>query len=69
MKSISKACRDDPVECWDEVVGRWLQDGSDPPEDYPVTWEALIKALDDGGGLGNEIKKLCTALQNQPQEF
>ena len=69
LRGVSKKKRNDEGECWDAVVNHWLQDGSDPPEDYPVTWGGLVKALEDAGGLANEIKKLLSALENRIQKY
>ena len=47
--------------CCRSVLQRWLQNGSQPRDAYPVTWRGLIKALRDTG-LREIADQLETAL-------
>ena len=38
--------RDQELRCY-AVLQRWLEDGSTPKDNYPVSWNGLIKALND----------------------
>ena len=49
-------------ECCRSVLQRWLENGSQPREAYPVTWRGLFEALRDTGKCGQIATDLKTAL-------
>ena len=65
LKGVAISNRDRPGDCWSDVVGRWLEEGSEPVAAYPSSWQGLIAALEDGGGCRLEITRLCKALENR----
>ena len=60
--------REDPQQCFDDVLSEWRSNGSVPPGSYPVTWGGLIEALQDLGRMGHEVEKLSSALSNRVEE-
>ena len=60
--------REDPEQCFDDVLSEWRSNGSVPPGSYPVTWGGLIGALRDLGRMGREVDKLSSALSNRVEE-
>ena len=60
--------REDPEQCFDDVLSEWQSSGSVPPGSYPVTWGGLIGALRDLGRMGREVDKLSSALSNRVEE-
>ena len=60
--------REDPQQCFDDVLSEWRSNGSVPPGSYPVTWGGLIGALRDLGRMSREVDKLSSALSNRVEE-
>ena len=60
--------REDPEQCFDDVLSEWRSNGSVPPGSYPVTWGGLIGALRGLGRMGLEVDKLSSALSNRVEE-
>ena len=60
--------REDPEQCFDDVLSKWRSNGSVPPGSYPVTWGGLIEALRDLDRMGREVSKLISALNRVEEE-
>ena len=60
--------REDPEQCFDDVLSEWRSNGSVPPGSYPVTWGGLIGALRDISRMSREVDKLSSALSNRVEE-
>ena len=59
LNNIDLKCRD-PVDCCQELLGRWLQGSVGGGE--PVTWERLVEAMEDArcGEVAQRVREvLC----------
>ena len=63
LESIAEKKRDDLKECCQAVLSQWL---SNPPPDYPTTWQGLIKLLIDSQlhKAASDLKELVKKAQN-----
>ena len=68
LVSFETRRREDPEQCFDDVLSEWRSNGSVSPGSYPVTWGGLIGALRDLGRMGREVDKLSSALSNRVEE-
>ena len=63
LKSWESERRGDNKACWEEVMGRWLENGGGP--EYPVTWDGMCSLLEsvNYSEVAEELKKILLSLQ------
>ena len=68
LSNFATLHRENPEQCFSEVVSQWQRDGSVPRTAYAVSWGGLMQALRDLGRLSREVDKLETAVRNRVEE-